>query len=213
MKKSPINTNNLQTSKKHGAVSSTATSTVEINERDRLIIDNYLETFNKSRSVIDVMPDIKHQSQANHLFTAIWDKKEVQQYVKARRNYITTQRPGLTVYEVAQELQNQAYNDVTEVLACKTEDELKDLPAATRRLIQDYKITKRTETDRQGNKSIIEEFTFKFVNKLDALKEYNKITGMYAIDNSQKQPNIDISKLDPALQLALLKALELQTPK
>ena len=36
---------------------------------------------------------------------------------------------------------------------------------------------------------------------------------MYAIDNSQKQPNIDLSKLDPALQLALLKALELQKPK
>jgi hypothetical protein len=208
MKKSPINTNNLQTSKNSGV-----TVVNEISERDRLIIDNYLETFNKSRSVIDVMPDIKHQSQANHLFTAIWDKKEVQTYVKARRNYITTQRPGLTVYEVAQELQNQAYNDVTEVLACKTEDELKDLPAATRRLIQDYKITKRTETDRQGNKSIIEEFTFKFVNKLDALKEYNKITGMYAIDNSQKQQTLDITKLSSSLQLALLKELELQSPK
>lgn len=208
MNKALINTNKLQTSKNSGAVIVT-----EISERDRLIIDNYLETFNKSRSVIDVLPEVKHQSQANHLFTAIWDKKEVQTYVKERRKYITTQRPGLTVYEVAQELQNQAYNDVTEVLACKTEEELKDLPASTRRLIQDYKITKRTETDRAGNESIIEEFTFKFVNKLDALKEYNKITGMYAIDNSQKQPNIDISKLDPALQLALLKALELQTPK
>jgi hypothetical protein len=204
----PKHTNKLQTSKKAGVP-----DIVEISERDRLIIDNYLETFNKSRSVMDVMPDLKHQSQANHLFTAIWDKKEVQAYVKERRNYITTQRPGLTVYEVAQELQNQAYNDVTEVLACKTEQELKDLPASTRRLIQDYKITKRTETDRQGNESVIEEFTFKFVNKLDALKEYNKITGMYAIDNSQKQPNIDISKLDSSLQLALLKALELQKPE
>jgi hypothetical protein len=208
MNKALINTNKLQTSKNSGAVIVT-----EISERDRLIIDNYLETFNKSRSVIDVMPEVKHQSQANHLFNAIWDKKEVQTYVKERRNYITTQRPGLTVYEVAQELQNQAYNDVTEVLACKTEEELKDLPAATRRLIQDYKITERTETDRQGNQIKTKEFTFKFVNKLDALKEYNKITGMYAIDNSQKQPNIDISKLDPSLQLALLKALELQTPK
>jgi hypothetical protein len=208
MKKTPINTNELQTSKNSGAI-----GPIEISERDRLIIDNYLETFNKSRSVMDVMPDIKHQSQANHLFTAIWDKKEVQQYVKDRRNYITTQRPGLTVYEVAQELQNQAYNDVTQVLACKTEQEIQDLPASTRRLIQDYKITERTETDRQGNNIQTKEFTFKFVNKLDALKEYNKITGMYAIDNSQKQPNIDISKLDTTLQLALLKALELQTPK
>jgi hypothetical protein len=209
----PKHTNNLKTSKNAGAGSSAVTSTVEISERDRLIIDNYLETFNKSRSVMDVMPDLKHQSQANHLFTAIWDKKEVKAYVKERRNYITTQRPGLTVYEVAQELQNQAYNDVTEVLACKTEQELKELPASTRRLIQDYKITKRTEVDRAGNESTIEEFTFKFVNKLDALKEYNKITGMYAIDNSQKQPTLDASKLDPALQLALLKALELQKPK
>jgi hypothetical protein len=208
MKKSPINTNNLKTSKNSGAPILT-----EISERDRLIIDNYLETFNKSRSVIDVMPDIKHQSQANHLFTAIWDKKEVQQYVKARRNYITTQRPGLTVYEVAQELQNQAYNDVTEVLACKTEEELKELPASTRRLIQDYKITKRTETDRQGNKSIIEEFTFKFVNKLDALKEYNKITGMYAIDNQQKQNVFDASKLPIEIQIALLKYHEENKPK
>jgi hypothetical protein len=204
----PKHTNKLKPSKNTGV-----TAESQISERDRLIIDNYLETFNKSRSVMDVMPEMKHQSQANHLFTAIWDKKEVKAYVKERRNYITTQRPGLTVYEVAQELQNQAYNDVTEVLACKTEQEIKDLPASTRRLIQDYKITKRTETDRAGNTSIIEEFTFKFVNKLDALKEYNKITGMYAIDNSQKQPNIDISKLDSSLQLALLKALELQKPK
>jgi hypothetical protein len=204
----PKHTNKLQTSKNSGVA-----ATNEISERDRLIIDNYLETFNKSRSVMDVMPEMKHQSQANHLFTAIWDKKEVKAYVKERRNYITTQRPGLTVYEVAQELQNQAYNDVTEVLACKTEQEIKDLPASTRRLIQDYKIIKRTETNRAGEESVIEEFTFKFVNKLDALKEYNKITGMYAIDNSQKQPNIDISKLDSSLQLALLKALELQKPE
>jgi hypothetical protein len=204
----PKHTNKLTTSKNSGvAVVS------EISERDRLIIDNYLETFNKSRSVIDVMPNIKHQSQANHLFSAIWDKKEVQEYVKERRNYITTQRPGLTVYEVAQELQNQAYNDVTEVLGCKTEEEIKDLPASTRRLIQDYKVTERTETDRQGNEIKTKEFTFKFVNKLDALKEYNKITGMYAIDNSQKKQTMDISKLDPALQLALLKALELQKPE
>jgi hypothetical protein len=208
MNKTPKHTNKLQTSKNAGVV-----ATNEISERDRLIIDNYLETFNKSRSVMDVMPEMKHQSQANHLFTAIWDKKEVQVYVKERRNYITTQRPGLTVYEVAQELQNQAYNDVTEVLACKTEEELKDLPASTRRLIQDYKITKRTETDRAGNESVVEEFTFKFVNKLDALKEYNKITGMYAIDNSQKQPIFDISKLDSSLQLAILKAIETQKPE
>ena len=207
MNKTPKHTNKLKTTKNSGAPSVST-----ISERDRLIIDNYLETFNKSRSVMEVVPELKHQSQANHLFNAIWDKKEVQEYVKDRRNYITTQRPGLTVYEVAQELQNQAYNDVTEVLACKTEQEIKELPASTRRLIQDYKITKRTETDRQGNENTIEEFTFKFVNKLDALKEYNKITGMYAIDNSQKQNNIDLSKLDPALQLALLKALELQKP-
>ena len=204
----PKHVNKLQTSKNAGVASLNT-----ISERDRLIIDNYLETFNKSRSVMDVMPELKHQSQANHLFTAIWDKKGVQSYVKERRNYLTTQRPGLTVYEVAQELQNQAYNDVTEVLGCKTEEQLKDLPASTRRLIQDYKIIKRTEVDRAGNEIIVEEFAFKFVNKLDALKEYNKITGMYAIDNSQKQPNIDISKLDSSLQLALLKALELQKPK
>ena len=204
----PKHTNKLKTSKK-----SRAPVAVEISERDRLVIDNYLETFNKSRSVIDVLPEIKHQSQANHLFSAIWDKKEVQTYVKERRNYITTQRPGLTVYEVAQELQNQAYSDVTEVIGCKTEEDIKSLPASTRRLIQDYKITERTETDRQGNEVKTKEFNFKFVNKLDALKEYNKIAGMYAIDNSQKQANIDISKLDPSLQLALLKALELQRPE
>ena len=204
----PKHTNKLKTSKK-----SRAPVAVEISERDRLVIDNYLETFNKSRSVIDVLPEIKHQSQANHLFSAIWDKKEVQTYVKERRNYITTQRPGLTVYEVAQELQNQAYSDVTEVIGCKTEEDIKSLPASTRRLIQDYKITERTETDRQGNEVKTKEFNFKFVNKLDALKEYNKIAGMYAIDNSQKQPNIDISKLDPSLQLALLKALEIQKPE
>ena len=204
----PKHTNKLKNSKNTGVAAA-----VEISERDRLIIDNYLETFNKSRSVIDALPEMKHQSQANHLFNAIWDKKEVQKYVKERRNYITTQRPGLTVYEVAQELQNQAYNDVTEVLACKTEEQINNLPASTRRLIQDYKITERTETDRQGNEVKTKEFAFKFVNKLDALKEYNKIAGMYSIDNSQKQPNIDISKLDPSLQLALLKALEIQKPE
>ena len=204
----PKHTNKLQTSKTSGVA-----TIKEISQRDKLIIDNYLETFNKSRSVMDVMPELRHQSQANHLFNAIWDKKEVQVYVKERRNYLTTQRPGLTVYEVSQELQNQAYNDVTEVLGCKTEEELRDLPASTRRLIQDYKITKRTEIDRAGNEITVEEFTFKFVNKLDAMKEYNKITGMYVIDNQQKQSTIDITKLSSSLQLELLKELELQAPK
>lgn len=208
MNKTPKHTNKLQTTKNTGVA-----TIKQITDRDKLIIDNYLETFNKSRSVMDVMPELKHQSQANHLFTAIWDKKEVQKYVKERRNYLTTQRPGLTVYEVSQELQNQAYNDVTEVLGCKTEEELRELPASTRRLIQDYKITKRTEVDRAGNEIIVEEFTFKFVNKLDALKEYNKITGMYAIDNQQKQPIFDASKLPAEIQMALLKYHEENKPK
>jgi hypothetical protein len=208
MNKTPKHTNKLQTSKNAGVAAES-----QISERDRLIIDNYLETFNKSRSVMDVLPELKHQSQANHLFTAIWDKKEVQAYVKERRNYITTQRPGLTVYEVAQELQSQMYGDITEVLDCKSTQDLKDLPAETRRLIQDCKITKRTEKDRAGNTSVVEEFTFKFVDKQAALREYAKIAGMHLLDNQQKQPTLDASKLDPALQLALLKALELQKPE
>ena len=205
MDKTPKHTNKLKTSKKPGV-----SKVKEISDRDKLVIDNYLETYNKSRAVMDAIPAMTHQSQANHLFNAIWDKKEVQVYIKERRAYLTSQRPGLTIYEVAQELQNQAYNDVTEVLRCKAEEELEQLPASTRRLIQDYKITERTETDRQGNEIKTKDFTFKFVNKLDALKEYNKVTGLYAIDNSQKQSTLDISKLDPSLQLALLKALELQ---
>jgi hypothetical protein len=195
----PKHTNKLQTAKNTGVA-----TIKEISQRDKLIIDNYLETFNKSRSVMDVMTELKHQSQANHLFTAIWDKKEVQEYVKERRNYLTTQRPGLTVYEVSQELQNQAYNDVTEVLGCKTEEELRDLPASTRRLIQDYKITKRTEIDRAGNEITVEEFTFKFVNKLDAMKEYAKITGMHAIDNQQKSQSVDLNDVPLELQAKVL---------
>ena len=203
MGKIAINTNKPTTVK-----NSRVSVVKEISERDRLIIDNYLETFNKSRSVMEVCSEFNHQSQANHLFNAIWIKREVIEYVKERRAYLSTQRPGLTVYEVAQELQNQAYNDVTEVLACKTEEDIKQLPASTRRLIQDYKISERTETDRKGNSIMVKEFTFKFVNKLDALKEYNKVTGMYLIDNQQKNNNLDLSKLPIELQLALLKAME-----
>tara|TARA_B110000977_G_scaffold197827_1_gene281351 strand:+ start:2668 stop:3285 length:618 start_codon:yes stop_codon:yes gene_type:complete len=204
----PKHINNLPTSKNDGV-----STTVEISERDRLVIDNYLETFNKSRSVMDVMPEMKHQSQANHLFNAIWDKKEVQAYVKERRNYITTQRPGLTVYEVAQELQNQMFGDITQILDCKSTEDLRDLPAETRRLIQNCKITKRTEKDRAGNVVIIEDFDYKFVDKQSAQKEYAKITGMHAIDNQQKQSTFDASKLPVEIQMALLKYHEENKPK
>ena len=90
------------------------------------------------------------------------------------------------------------------MLGCKTEEELRDLPASTRRLIQDYKITKRTETDRAGNEIIVEEFTFKFVNKLDAMKEYAKITGMHAIDNQQKSQSVDLNDVPLELQAKVL---------
>ena len=195
----PKHTNKLQTSKTSGV-----TTIKEISQRDKLIIDNYLETFNKSRSVMDVMPDLKHQSQANHLFTAIWDKKEVQEYVKERRNYLTTQRPGLTVYEVSQELQNQMFGDITEILDCKSTEDLRDLPAETRRLIQNCKITKRTEKDRAGNVVIIEDFDYKFVDKQSAQKEYAKITGMHAIDNQQKSQSVDLNDVPLELQAKVL---------
>ena len=198
-------TNKTTTSKKGGVK-----VVKEISDRDKLIIDNYLETYNKSRSVMEVVPDFKHQSQANHLFNGIWNKAEVKAYVKERRNYIANQKGGLTIYEIAQELQGYAMADVTEILQCKTEDELKDLPPSTRRLIQDYTMTERIEIDRKGNENTVKTFKFKFVNKLDSIKELNKITGNYVIDNGQKTNNIDLSKLPTALQMQLLAVLEQQ---
>jgi hypothetical protein len=187
-----------------------ATKSVLISDRDRLIIDNYLETYNKSRSVLEVIPELKHQSQANHVFTSIWKKPEVIDYVRERRSYLASERPGLTVYEIAQELQNMIMSDITEVATCTSLEEVKELPPSTRRLIQDIKIQERTETDRKGNEIKVKDIQFKFVNKLDALKEYNKLTGNYLIDNTQKNKGIDLSKLPIEMQLQLLKILENQ---
>jgi len=203
MNKKPLkHTLKKQSSKNNGVISKAV-----ISDRDRLIIDNYMETYNKSRSVMDVIPELKHQSQGNHIFESVWKRPEVQVYVRERRAYLTSQRPGLTPYEVANELMYRAYSDITPIIQCTTHEQLAELPAQDRRLIQNVKITERTETDRKGNEATIRTFDFKFVDKTDATKEYMKLTGMYALDNAQKSSGLTMADLPKELRIALTKAL------
>lgn len=191
-------TNKPQTQKKPGAIS----------DRDRQVIDLYLETHNKSRSVMEIIPEITNQSQAVHVFNAIYDKKTTQVYLRQRRDYLANQKPGLTLYEMANEFKSWAMSDVSDFKDCATLEDVAKLPPEVRRRIQDVKIREITTVNRKGESVITKEIDFKLVKKDDALKEYAKLNGAYFADNLQKNNNgLDSSIMPLELKMMLTKEI------
>jgi len=206
-KKTPTQTKTKALSKSTGVASG-----VDLIENHKHILEEYFNNgYNKSKAVMSIMPTVKSQSAAVHVFNAIASKPIAKKYINSiqarlRANVHISKEQSLT------EFTSWSFTDATDFIGLSIE-EIKELPANVRRSIQSYKIVERTETDRGGNDVTVKTIDIKLVNKLDALKEATKIIGGYEIDNSQKNKTLDISSLDSSDQLALLKILTKGTSK
>lgn len=179
-------------------------NTKELNEKHKLILEEYfINGYNKSKAVLTICPEVKNSSAACHVFNTIANSSAGAKYkeglqARLRRN------THISKEQVLNEFINTAYTDATDFIGL-SEEELKKLTPSTRRQIQSYKVTERTEVDRKGNEVTIKTIDLKLVNKLDALKETAKIIGAYEIDNKQKNKTIDLSKATPEQLNVLLK--------
>jgi hypothetical protein len=176
----------------------------ELSDKHRFVLDEYMQNgFNKSKSVLAIYDEIKNPSTAGHTFNAIAKSKAGKIYLENRRNSLA-HKALINTEQVLTEFVNWGFADATEY-AGLTIEELKALPPATRRAIQSFKETERTETDRQGNKITTKVIDIKLISKIDAMKETAKIIGAYEIDNKQKAVKLDVTTKTPEELNFLLK--------
>lgn len=186
----------------------------EIDEQDRLIIDEYFNNFfNKSKAVLAIRTDLKHQAQGNHIFNRMIKKPEVNAYIRLKREEMQEQT-GVDAMAVLKERLNWVSVDATDLIGIN-EQEIKNLPNATKRAIQGFKVTEREEVDRKGNKIKTTVIDCKLVDKNDSLKEIAKLIGAYEIHNKQKTPlNVDnINPGDRTKLIEIIKQLTSNKPK
>jgi hypothetical protein len=168
----------------------------EINDRDSLIIDEYFNNFfNKSQAVLSVMTDIKHQSQANHVFNSIVSKKEVKAYIEQKHAELRHETK-ITATQLLRERLNWASVKAADLVGLD-EEGIKKLPNEIQRAIQSIKINERTENNRKGEEVTYKTFDLKLIDKNDNLKEISKLIGAYEIHNQQQSKAIDLSKATP----------------
>ena len=192
-------------SKKTGVVK--AKQTKELSDKHILIIEEYYNNgYNKSKAVRTITPDVKSPSAAVHVFNAIASKPLAKKYIEGMQSRLR-QSVHISKEQVLQELIHGAYTDATDYIGL-TAEELKELPPSTRRQIQSFKATERTEVDRSGNEITTKTIDIKLINKLDSLKEVAKIIGAYELDNKQKSNSIDLSTMTIEDKLLLLRLKE-----
>lgn len=168
----------------------------EINPLHKLIIDEYyINGFNGSKAVLTVKPDIKHQSTAAALYTAIRKNPVNLSYIEQKSNRLSA-KTDIKAEHIVQELMQWAYSDVTDFIGLE-DKEIKELPPNIRRCLSSFKTTERTEKGRDGNEYTIKTTEFKLVDKLQAIKEISKHIGFYEAHNKQKSPIIDLTNATP----------------
>jgi hypothetical protein len=167
-----------------------------INDRDSLIIDEYFNNFfNKSQAVLSIITDIKHQSQANHVFNSIVSKKEVKAYIEQKHAELRNETK-ITATQLLRERLNWASVKAADLVGLD-EEGIKKLPNEIQRAIQSIKVNERTETNRKGEEVTHKTFDLKLIDKNDNLKEISKLIGAYEIHNQQQSKAIDLSKATP----------------
>ena len=202
-RKTPTHTNKQQISKSSGVV-----KVKELSEKHKYILEEWSANgYNKTKAVQTVCPDVGNSSAAVHVFNAIASKPEGKKYINGMQARLR-KSTHISKEQVLQELIYGSFTDATDFIGLDSK-ELKELPPATRRQIQSFKETERTETDRAGNKITTKTIDIKLINKLDALKETAKIIGAYEIDNNQKKGIIDASKATDETKKALYNAMML----
>ncbi|AKG94175.1 terminase small subunit [Polaribacter phage P12002L] len=202
-RKTQSHTNKQQSTKSTGVV-----KVKELSEKHKYIIEEWSSNgYNKTKAVQAACPEVKNSSAAVHVFNAIASKPEGKKYINSIQSRLK-QNVHISTQQVLQEFMHGSFTDATDYIGL-TAEELKKLPPATRRQIQSFKETERTETDRAGNKITTKTIDIKLINKLDALKETAKIIGAYEIDNNQKKGVIDASKATDETKKALYNAIML----
>ena len=176
----------------------------EISDRDMLIIDEYFNNFFcKSQAVLSVMTDIKHQSQANHVFNSIVSKKEVTAYIEQKHAELRNETK-ISATQLLRERLNWASVKAADLVGLN-EKEIQKLPNEIQRAIQSIKVNERTETNRKGEEVTHRTFDLKLIDKNDNLKEISKLIGAYEIHNKQQNKSIDLSKATPDQLNAVLQ--------
>ena len=161
-------------------------------DKHRLIIDEWFNNgFNGIAAYKKYNKHIKLDTTAKASFDRIKQSQHVKDYIEEK--HVEAQELGKMTHEdVLAKLQNWVNSDITETIGL-TDEEVRLLPLEVRRLINKYKIIRKSTYDAKGNlKSSYESIEFSFVSKEKAMEMICKHLGFYEADNNQKSIGINI---------------------
>ena len=179
----------------------------DLNIYQKSVIDEYFDNgFNAYRAAKTVNPKLTDGTAKlqGHL---ILKEPKNQAYIRAKQREMQLSN-GITQSEVINELKGLAYADATDYIGL-TVQELKELPPAVRRCLNNIQITRRTYTNKDGNEVTDEQIKVSLVDKIKAFDMIAKNVGLYEANNNQKANRIDLSKYTPEQLNTLLKASEM----
>lgn len=165
-------------------------------EKYKLVVDEwFVNGFNGTKAYQKYYPKASDET-AKVEFSNILTIPNVSAYQKEKQD--KAQLVLQTSHEaLLRELRNWAFSDITETISL-TPEQVKELPADIRRLINKFKHTKRNLTDKDGNVyETIDIIELWFVSKEKAMEMIHKHTGFYEADNKQKTTPIQILNVDP----------------
>lgn len=146
-------------------------------DKYKLVIDQYfVNGFNGTKAYQKFYPDASDES-ADSSFRDIVGISRIEKYIseqynKAQTSLLTTRKAILL------ELEQWIYSDITETIML-TPEEVKELPVEIRRLINKFKHTTKTYTDKEGNSESEEVIELQFVSKERAMEILHKHLGFY----------------------------------
>lgn len=169
-----------------------------------VISEWFLNGFNGAKAYLKYYPSVKVKT-AKENFVKLKKHPELQEYIQKlqdRANSIV----GVTHEEVLTELQNWLQFDITETIGLSPE-EVKKLPIELKRLINKYKVKERNIYNSKGEVvECIKTVELGFVSKEKAMEMVTRHIGFYAIDNKQRQGEINLDDVDEETLLKLLDA-------
>jgi len=182
----------------------------ELTRPDHLaIIDEYFENgFNGRKAVLAILPDLSPNTasiRANVILNSTKNKK----YIRDKQNELK-KSANISVAEIARELKQIAFADLTDFLTL-TEEEIKRLPPDQRRALAKVNIKEKETIYKDGTRTKEINRAYAVQDRLKALDMLAKYIGFYEEDNRQKANKVNILNIikeqDPDALNAIEKAM------
>jgi len=181
-----------------------------IKEDHRQLIDEYyINGFSQINAAKVVWPDMTEATQRTWASLVLKNPK-YKDYIRSKQ-VETAEAAKITPAEIARELKNVAFADVTAFVGL-TESEIKALPAEQRRSLSKVTIKNKRTRLKDGTEFDETTYSYQLKDTLGALRDLAKHIGFFELDNRQKASHTNVlnilAKSSPETLNALEKAMK-----